>query len=290
VVFKEKEDNMHIGICLSAIDHDRHSRSEAREKILKLQEQFKFSSIELVLEGIGRRFAPYPWEWTEEELKEVESFLTPFKIRGAHLPFFSMNVISVNERVREDAMEQMRLAIEVAKRLNLDYAVIHATGTTEGIMTEREPHRQHQAFSRMLKWCKGTRTTLSVENAQNLHQIEDCTAMIRRLKNEDGLPVAMTFDTGHANISRGGKAIPFKSYGTMADALGSCLDVLNNIHLHNNDGTSDQHRGLLDGSADLKSCINRLRDLNYQGTISIEVHPQTKNLGDEISTLIEWIG
>ena len=142
----------------------------------------------------------------------------------------------------------------------------------------------------MLEWCKGTRTTLSIENAQNLHQIEDCTAMIRRLKNEDGLPVAMTFDTGHANISKGGKEIPYKEFGTMADALGSCRDVLNNIHLHNNDGTSDQHRGLLDGSADLKSCIRRLRDLDYRGTISIEVHPQTKDLSGEISTLMEWIG
>jgi sugar phosphate isomerase/epimerase len=281
---------MHIGICLSAIDHDRHTRSEAREKILKLQEQFKFSSVELVLEGIGRRFAPYPWEWTEGEFKEVEVFLKHFRIKGAHLPFFSLNVISVNERVREDAMEQMRQAIEIAKRLMLDYAVIHATGTTEGLMAAREPHRQHQAFTRMGGWCRGSGMTLSIENAMNLHEIEDCAAMIRRLKNEDDLPVAMTFDTGHANFSKGGKEIPFKRYGSMADALESCLDILNNIHLHNNDGTTDQHRGLLDGSADLKSCIRRLRDLNYQGTVSIEVHPQTPDLALEVSTLMEWIG
>ncbi len=281
---------MHIGICLSAIDHDRHTRSEAREQVLKLQEGFKFTSVELVLEGIGRRFAPYPWEWTEEEFQEVEGFLKHFKIRGAHLPFFSMNVISVNERVREDAMEQMRLSVEIAKRLKLDYAVVHGTGTTEGLMTAREPHRQYQAFTRMAGWCRGTGLTLSIENAMNLHEIEDCTAMIRRLKKEDGQPVGMTFDTGHANISKGGKAIPYKRFGSMADALVSCLDILNNIHLHNNDGTSDQHRGLLDGSAELKPCIRRLQDQGYQGTISIEVHPQTRDLGVEISTLMEWIG
>jgi hypothetical protein len=39
----------------------------------------------------------------------------------------------------------------------------------------------------------------------------------------------------------------------VADALGECIDILNNIHLHNNDGTFDQHRGLLDGSVDLKA-------------------------------------
>jgi sugar phosphate isomerase/epimerase len=187
-------------------------------------------------------------------------------------------------------MEQMSQAIEIAKRLKLNYAVIHATGTTEGIMTAREPHRQYQAFTRMAGWCRGSGMTLSIENAMNLHEIEDCAAMIRRLKKEDDLPVGMTFDTGHANISKGGKPVPYKKFGSIADALESCSDVLNNIHLHNNDGTSDQHQGLLDGSADLKSCIHRLRNLAYQGTISIEVHPQTHDLSREILTLMEWIG
>ena len=54
---------MHIGLCLSAIDHDRSNRSEAREQVLKLKERFGLTSVELVLEGIGRRLAPYPWEW-----------------------------------------------------------------------------------------------------------------------------------------------------------------------------------------------------------------------------------
>ena len=281
---------MHVGICLSAIDHDRHTRSEAREKVLRLQERFNLTSVELILEGIGRRFAPYPWEWEEEEYREVEAFLTHFQHTGAHLPFFALNVISVNERVREDAMEQMRLAIEVAKRLDLDYAVAHASGTTEGIMTAREPRRQYLAFTRLAGLCKGSGMTLSIENAQNLHEIEECAAMIRRLKNDEGLPVAMTFDTGHANLPKRGPEAPFKPYGTLADALGECIDILNNIHLHNNDGTSDQHQGLMDGSVDLKACIRRLRDLDYQGSISLEVRPQTQDLAGEISTLMEWIG
>jgi sugar phosphate isomerase/epimerase len=114
--------------------------------------------------------------------------------------------------------------------------------------------------------------------------------MIRRLKNDEGLPVAMTFDTGHANLPKRGPEAPFKRYGTIADALGECIDILNNIHLHNNDGTFDQHRGLRDGSVNLKACIQRLRDLNYQGSISIEARPQTQDLAGEISTLMEWIG
>jgi sugar phosphate isomerase/epimerase len=280
---------MHVGICLSGIDHDRYTRSQVREKALELSRRYHLDSVEMVIEGVGRRFAPYPWEWQEEEIREVEAFLGEFSHSGVHLPFFGLNVICVNERVREEAMEQMRQAIEVAKRLKVDYAVVHATGTTEGLMTDREPQRQYKAFTRMLEWCKGSKLTLSIENAQNLHQIEDCAVLIRQLKNKDGQPVAMTFDTGHANISKNGKAIPFQKYGTMAQALEHCIDIVNNIHLHNNDGTADQHRGLLDGSADLKAGIRRLVDLGYQGSISLEVRPQPMELDKEIGTLLEWI-
>ena len=278
---------MYIGLCLSAIDHDRSTRSEARKQVLKLKEKFGLTSVELVLEGIGRQLAPYPWEWTEEELEEVKDLLKNFQRTGAHLPFFAMNVIAVNERVREEAMEQMRLAIEVAKYLNLDYGVAHATGTTEGLVTAREPHRQFLAFKRLAGFCDGSSLTLSIENASNLHHIKACAEMVRSLKNE-GLPVAMTFDTGHANIPHLDQPPPYREYGTVADAMAACIDIMDNVHLHNNDGTVDQHRGLLDGSIDLKSCIQRLRSLNYQGSISVEVRPGVKDLTGEIARLLEW--
>jgi len=280
---------MYIGICMSGIDHDRNTRNEARAEALKLRKEFGLNSVELVIEGIGRRYAPYPWEWEEAELREVEHFLSHFEHTGAHLPFYNMNVIAVNERVREDAMEQMRQAIEVAKRLNLNYAVAHATGTTEGTMTEREPHRQHLAFKRLAGFCEGSGLTLSIENATNLHNIEACANMIRTLKKE-GLPVAMTFDTGHANISSWREEPPYLKYGSVADALTACADILNNIHLHNNDGSGDQHRSLLEGTIDLKACITRLRDLDYQGSVSIEVRPGQKGLAGDIALLLEWCG
>lgn len=281
---------MHIGLCLSAVDHDRYTRKQVRERALELQKKYRLDHVELVLEGVGRRFAPYPWEWSEAELKEVKEFLRGFAHSGAHLPFFGLNVISVNERVREEAMDQMRSAIEVAMSLEVDYAVVHATGTTEGLLTAREPERHYKAFSRMLDWCRGSTLVLSIENAQNLHPIEDCAAMVRRLRKEKSPSVAMTFDTGHANHPKGGSLPPFQAFGTLPGALESCLDVVNNIHLHNNDGTSDQHAGLLKGTADLKACIRRLAERGYKGTISLEVRPRDHELEGEIETLLTWIG
>jgi len=124
---------MYVGLCMSCIDHGRNTRSEAREIASKLSREFDLNHIEIVLEGIGRRHAPYPWEWEEAELREVADFIEPFERKGAHLPFFSMNVIAANEGVREEAMKQMQMAIDISKQLDLDYGVVHATGSTEGL-------------------------------------------------------------------------------------------------------------------------------------------------------------
>lgn len=279
---------MHFGICMSTIDHMRQTRTEARQQALELKDRYDLTSIELVLEGIGRRFAPYPWEFEAAQLEALDSFLSHFQRKGAHLPFWNMNVIAPNERVREDAMDQMREAIEIAERLDLDYAVIHATGTTEGLATEREPHRQYLAFKRLAGYCEGSKLTLAIENAQNLHSIEHCGEMIRSLRAE-GLPVAMTFDTGHANIpGTGGSEAAYAGYGSVADAIESCSDIICNIHLHNNRGDSDQHLGLLEGSIDLKSCVDRLHQLNYQGCVSLEVGAGVDDLSAEVAAFSKW--
>ncbi|MCP4756848.1 MAG: sugar phosphate isomerase/epimerase [Proteobacteria bacterium] len=278
---------MHIGISMNVIDHNQRTRSEARELALKLREQFDLTSVEIIMEGIGRQYAPYPWEYEEEELKELEAFLAHFPRRGAHLPFYDMNVIAMNVRVRAEAMEQMLTTIEIAKRLKLDYGVMHATGTTNNLATDKEPRRHFKAFSRCADICRDSGLSLSIENADRLHNIGSCLEMIRSLKKE-GLPISMTFDTGHANIAYDGIDSACEQYGTPADAIEHCIEFIDNIHLHNNDGSSDQHKGLLDGNIDLKSCISRLRDLKYQGSISLEFGPYVENIEKEIATLKEW--
>ena len=279
---------MYVGLCMSCIDHNHNSRSEAREIAARLSREFDLNHIEIVLEGIGRQNAPYPWEWEESELREVQDFLQPFERKGAHLPFFSMNVIAVNEGVREEAMKQMQMAMDIAKRLDLDYAVAHATGSTEGLATAREPRRMFLALSRYINYCKGSNVTISLENAQNLRDIGPCVEMMQSLKDL-GLPIAMTFDTGHANFPLPNQQHPaFHSYGSVAGAIERCADFINNIHVHNNDGTSDQHRGILDGSIDLKACIHSLREMDFQGAVSLEVGSNVDDLSREIETLKNW--
>lgn len=280
---------MFFGLCMSSIDHDRNSRSDARKIALDLKKEYGLNSIELVLEGIGRRFAPYPWEWTGSEFEETEKFLSNFERKGAHLPFYAMNTIAVNERVRDEAMEQMRVAVDVARKLNLDYAVVHATGTTEGLLTDREPRRHSLALRRIAEYCQGSNLVLAIENAQGLFDIPSCLETIRTLK-ADGLPVAMTFDTGHANVRKPETdSSPLEELGGITKTIESCLDLITNIHLHNNHGQADQHLGLENGSMDLQSFIKTLKDLGYTGSLSLETSPEKVDSVKELTLLRSWL-
>jgi len=280
---------MELGVSMNVIDHARHSREEARELVTQLSERYGLTSIEIIMEGVGRRFAPYPWEYQASDVAELAEFIEPFAVKGAHLPFVDLNPIALNERVREDAMEQLSQAIEVAKKLKLDYGVIHASGNTSGMAIDREPRRHYHALRRCAVLVGDSGMKLSIENATGFHDIKTCTDTIRALK-EEGLPVSMTFDTGHANIPRLGSEVACTPYGTVTDAIEYCIDLIDNIHLHNNHGERDQHLGLTDGTMDLKSCIEKLRDLNYQGSISLEFGSQIKDIDAEIQTLKEWCG
>ena len=281
---------MHIGISMACINPVDKSRSEARQQTLELSKEYGLTSIELLLEGVGRLYSPYPWEFEETELKEIKDFISHFERKGAHLPIRNMNLIALNERVREDAMEQVRMATEIAIELGVDYTVAHASGSTEGWATDREFKRFYHAFKRLASLCQDKDVIFTIENIAGLHDMDSCAAMIRLLKEED-LPVAMTIDTGHTNMPLPDNSIPYRKYGTLSNAVKNFFDLLENVHLHNNYGTPEtQHSGLLEGDLKLRTLIEELRNLDYRGSLTLEVLPRVKDLRNEIETMKRWSG
>ena len=77
----------------------------------------------------------------------------------------------------------------------------------------------------------------------------------------------LLFDLGHAQISAEDPAALIHRAGAR----------LGYVHLNDNDGRHDQHLGLLDGiltEETLRRTWAALGEVNYQGPISLELHPQ----------------
>ncbi len=77
----------------------------------------------------------------------------------------------------------------------------------------------------------------------------------------------LLFDLGHAQISAEDPAALIRRAGPR----------LGYVHLDDNDGRQDLHLGLLEGvltEATLRQTLAALEEVNYQGPLSLELHPQ----------------
>ena len=97
---------------------------------------------------------------------------------------------------------------------------------------------------------------LAVENMPSMPFMLGHTAMeMSELVEGTNMPIC--FDIGHANTT-----------GQIDDIIDSLGDRFVNIHIHDNDGTSDQHSTIGEGTIDFEHVLKKLG--NYRGNYIIE--------------------
>lgn len=86
--------------------------------------------------------------------------------------------------------------------------------------------------------------------------------------------LGLCYDSGHGNMD-----------GDGLDNLEPLKDRLVAIHLHDNDGASDQHNPLYSGSVDWERLANVLAVSSYAGCISMELTIHHSGMDDEVEFL-----
>ena len=92
--------------------------------------------------------------------------------------------------------------------------------------------------------------------------------------------VAFHLDVGHANIGDG----PNRT-AAFLQAFG---DRLAHVHVHDNDGTADQHLPLGEGTIDWPAIVEELRHSGYDGTVTIEVHGNIEGRDGSLERWRTW--
>jgi len=90
------------------------------------------------------------------------------------------------------------------------------------------------------------------------------------LERFDSPNLGMTYDSGHGNVYPPGM--------TMLARFGHRLKAL---HLHDNDGTGDQHLLPFDGTVDWPALMKIVRDKGYRGATTLELGSAYKELTPE---------
>lgn len=225
---------------------------------------FCFSPFQEAMERISRHFDL--WEVLVEgrhglaSIREgVASARTSFDMRfQVHAPMSDVNIGSVYEPMRLAAVEEIGKVIGFCRDLDIGLVTIHP-GFVQGIAflgKERVAEQTHVSLKELAGVAEENGVALALENMPTGINAT-CTTAAELARVLEGTGIGMCFDLGHANTAG------------QVDAMLEHVDRFLNVHLHNNDGTWDQHRTIDDGTAPLERAVESIKR-SYGGNWIIE--------------------
>lgn len=226
--------------------------------------QFTLYPMEDVLAGISKFFK----HW--EIFSEAEHHLPLIAPRLAmlmgsydmsfsiHAPIGDINIASLNERMREASVMEIINMVEYAVNLNIRTITYHP-GNYSFIVPDskgRSVECARRSIRALDRISEEYGVVMAIENMPSIKNMMGQTAE-EMVELVEGSNMPVCFDVGHANT--------VGQIDAMIDLLG---DRFVNMHVHDNDGTWDQHMTIGDGNIDLGSVLKRLR--RYTGDLIIE--------------------
>jgi len=276
-------DNLLIGASLSGFKG--LNIDKAIDLYLKLSATFNLKVVEIRFEKERQRPAVWPWE-VKESLKE---FLGKFKIVGVHLPFVYLNPISHNPYIKEASLVQLKLAIEKASNLNVNYCVMHARGFNRALSLEQEFNEWKKVIEELVEFAEEKYVLLTLENADSLHDLHLLAKLVKQINSKW---LKITLDVGHAHIrkvrplstypvkdsilrisdiflplSLTKKNMPYEKYGSLSNFIKSEKDLVAVIHVHDYNGRRD-HLPIGEGKINF-SFLSELKE--FKGPYILEV-------------------
>ena len=172
---------------------------------------------------------------------------------------------SLDKAVVQLHMDYLKTGIDLASHLDVDRAYI-VPGEASDTLTTAD-YVDHYSILAEYGASKGVKIGIEHFPQTALPTIESTLDFIREVNHPN---LYLLFDIGHAQIS-GEDPVEW---------LPKAGDRLLYVHLDDNDGKEDLHLPLTEGvqsREDLEALFRVLNDMNYQGPVSLELHPHLPN-------------
>lgn len=215
-------------------------------------EELGFTGWEVVSEG--------KQQLNESTLSEIGNIIeTTDLVLTLHLPFSDLNLGSLNHPIWNESIRQMKKCLEKASDF-VELAVIHPGHLSPlGMQLPDMAWSQNiEGLRSVCDFADNLGIKLGVENMPNMPHIfgkrpGEIHGMIDSIDRENA---GMTLDIGHANTN-----------GFVFDFLNDIEKVIH-VHLHDNNGKSDEHLSLGKGTIKWKDVLPRFK--NYKARFVIE--------------------
>ncbi len=197
-----------------------------------------------------------------------------------HAPIHDINLASLKEPIRRASVEVVRMSIDVAHRLQVGSLVVHC-GKCPADQIARLDLARERLYASLLDlaiYAHARNVRLGLENKQRgkdrelILLPEEQRDIVNLLSD---LGASAVVDVGHANTT--GR--------DPAEFLDILSDYTTEVHVHDNDGTSDQHLAPGEGTLRLTEIMQRVRELDRD--VIIEVKEITR-IGPSAEMLRDW--
>jgi sugar phosphate isomerase/epimerase len=172
--------------------------------------------------------------------------------------------VSSDQEARRAGIDLVRNRMAMARRLGSDVIVMHPPFAADNENCQAVRQRWLASLEELQADSVRTGVRIALENG-NQRGLQE-TEIAFDLHGSDYL--GLCFDSGHANL-----------HG--AELLERHPDRLLVLHLHDNDGTADQHRIPFTGTVDWEKVIGLIAGSSYDKCISLEVSMSNSPIKDE---------
>ncbi len=206
---------------------------------------------------------------TPDAVQKHRTVLTAIHGQALHGPYGDLCAGSFDPLVRDVARQRFRWAHDRARELSIPDIVLHH-GYVPGTSP---PTRWLPRWVAFWKELLSTTTPTIRFHLENMLE-RDPTLLVEVITSLESDQVDVCLDVGHVHCHGTGSVVEW------IVKLGSFIGY---VHLHDNDGTADQHRGFGLGTLPLLDVCCALQEYAPQALWAIETRP------DELAMSVEWL-
>jgi sugar phosphate isomerase/epimerase len=210
-----------------------------------------------------------PLDYSHETISQMatlaEKLDMPLQV---HAPYRNLRLADINPRIREASVQSVKDGIDFAHQISARIVTMHLGNTAKILRNQFYMHIRKALFdsiTTLVKYAEVPNVTLAIENVplgrsaweeaigQKAKEIID---IIKEVKAKN---IGVTFDVGHAN--------------TVSDPVNFATELapyVVKIHLHDNDGSIDQHLIIGEGKIDFLEILSTFKRVSYSGPLVLE--------------------
>ena len=212
--------------------------------------------------GLGIEVAEFCTAWfLDEKRQEIEPVIQGYLKSSdrfvLHGPFNELFPCAIDKKIRAVAAERYKQTIEAAASYGIKKIVIH------GGYNPRIYYPQWYTPESVVFWQEFVNEipedmVICLENVfeEEINMLSDIVRAI------DDKRIRMCLDIGHVNAY---SKVPVSRW------IEECADIIEHFHIHNNDGSWDNHCQLYDGSIPMEEILKLIEEKCPTASISLEL-------------------